>query len=375
MKTAVIIWIIVTLCCFSFSLYTPVLGQGDTTTTRFNASESAIILGAKFQYGSIWAHSSELTSVAQSNPWGFSMEASRLKADEQSWQHCNCYSKVGLALGYTNFANPQVLGNAYSLVFFLEPIIVNQSRFRVAMRLGAGLAFMDNVYDEVTNPENLFYSSPVSFPLLIGLGTSYAINNQWQVNAGFIYHHISNGGMRQPNKGINYPVLSIGIDRVLFPVDLPKRVPQTAGPYPLEAYVGLFGNSRSIGDSDDTDNERRLLIGVQGGVAKQLSKLYAFNVGLEVSFDGAHREKRRQTGQDYEEYIVSPMVGNHLVFGKYRFGQQFGFYLNPPTPRKRSVFQRYTLDYYLTAFLKAGVSLKAHGHVAENMDVRIAAVF
>jgi hypothetical protein len=41
--------------------------------------------------------------------------------------------------------------------------------------------------------------------LEVGLGLWIRVNDKWSINPSVNYQHISNGGMRQPNKGLNWP--------------------------------------------------------------------------------------------------------------------------------------------------------------------------
>ena len=49
-----------------------------------------------------------------------------------------------------------------------------------------------------------------------GAGCFYYVTPQWSVNAGFRFVHISNGGTRQPNSGLNYGLPFIGFSYDLF---------------------------------------------------------------------------------------------------------------------------------------------------------------
>ena len=351
-----------------------VVGQQDSVVT--NNQKDPLYIGLKYQYGDIIAHSSDIEPISGTNPWGFAVEVSQLKLTDRSWQNCNCYSKVGLSFSYTNFANPDVLGNAYSLIFFLEPFLTYRRRLHLSFRAGMGVSYLNNIYDEIENPTNLFYSTSFSFPLLVNLSLNYKVTPEWNANLSVFYNHISNGGMQQPNKGINYPTVSLGLDYILFhrPFPVRKKTKKPAN-YPWQKYVGIFGTTRSVSDTTNENGNRKLTIGLNGGATKRLGKIYAINVGFEASYDGSHREKRKRTGEDYDTYTFSLMAGNNLIFGRYQFSQQFGLYLASPTPNNRRLFQRYALDYQLTKLLKVGFSMKAHGHVAQNIDVRLGAVF
>ncbi|MEL7002086.1 MAG: acyloxyacyl hydrolase [Bacteroidota bacterium] len=336
--------------------------------------DQIVFLGLKSEYGFIIPHSEELKPVSETNPWGISIDVSRMRLSDKAWNNCNCYSKVGFSFSYINFGNPQELGNSYSLRFFLEPLITYKSRLYTTMRLGIGATYLNRVFDEVDNPRNTFYSSVISFPLFVALSANYNINKSWHLNLNANYNHISNGGINQPNRGINYPTISLGLDYLLRPRDFPVRdKTKDNNSYKWRPYVGLFGTTRSVDDTDESDR-RRLTIGLNGGLTRKISRIYGVNIGLEASYDGSHDEKN-DSGGDYNTFIFSVMAGHSLNFGRYEFSQQFGLYLDSPDPNDRIIFQRYALDYHISPNIKAGFSLKAHGHVAQNIDLRVGYIF
>ena len=96
-------------------------------------------------------------------------------------------------------------------------------RFNISFRLAAGLSFETRPYDENNNPENLSYSLPVNQYSQLALILHYHINPKIKVTTSGNYNHISNGGLKQPNKGINYPTLAVGLDYTPKPISFKKR--------------------------------------------------------------------------------------------------------------------------------------------------------
>ena len=78
---------------------------------RLPADSTIWYIGSQAHYGFIIAHRDAIRPlVNDTNPWGLSLELSRLRYTQSAWNACNCYSQNGLALTYFNFDNPQVLG-------------------------------------------------------------------------------------------------------------------------------------------------------------------------------------------------------------------------------------------------------------------------
>ncbi|MEO1050691.1 MAG: acyloxyacyl hydrolase [Bacteroidota bacterium] len=336
-----------------------------------------IYIGAKLQYGSIIPHSSELIPISQTNPAGFQLEVSRLMTRQKSWDHCNCYARTGFSFLYINYGNPEILGNSYNLAFFTEPYINFKSRFRMSFRAGAGVSYLNQVFDEESNPTNVFYSSSISYLLLLNLTANYKIKPQLNLNLSANYNHISNGGMRQPNKGINFPTLSLGMDYVLNPVALvPKPKNNGLLGSKTKKYARLFATIRTVDETPEFEEERKLMLGLEAGLIKGISPFNALSGGIELIRDGSLREKSIRDDLGHDHHILSLLVGHHLIFGRFGFSQQLGYYAYKPFPfNDRQFYQRYTLYQQLGEYLNVGFSLKSHGHIAEHIDVRIGVMF
>lgn len=335
------------------------------------AQENPQFWGLKMHGGSIWAHSPDLVPQAYSHPFIAQLEWSRIALSDNAWDNCNCYSKLGVSFQYINFNNPKVLGNGYALVGFTEPFITYQNRLYFTLRAGLGPIFLDNVYDAQSNPENLFFSAPVSFVLLLNLAANYQLSPNWHLNATMHYNHISNGGVRLPNKGINYPTIGLGVDYVFRPVTLTSRPKDRDFERGWNPYVGTFFSPRTA-KSDETDKGYEgWMVGLNAGAVKQVGPFNGVGLGVELSHDWSLANRLKEAPVADGPVIGSVMLLHYLMFGKFSFSQQMGIYAYRDYPSSSDFFQRYLLSYNTSGGWIFGTSLKAHGHVAEHIDVHI----
>ncbi|WP_194774728.1 acyloxyacyl hydrolase [Pararhodonellum marinum] len=322
-------------------------------------------VGLEGHSGWILAHASDLIPVSQSQPWGASLNYSWLNTDRKKWEVCNCFHYLGAILTYHNFNNPDVLGSALSLSLLFEPILWKHKNWEFSLRSGIGASYLNRVYDEIENPDNTFFSAPISFLLFVNPVLSYELDPQWRVNIGFHYNHISNGGQKQPNRGINYPMVGFGVAHILNPVTLPNyeraEIPQQWQWYLETAYT-------TRENQQDPQQGRNAVVSLVGGAYKSLTAINALGAGLEVSWDRSLQVESKST----EALLTAPYVAHHFLFGRVDFSQRMGIYLNKPSGYVENLFyQRYLLTYSIGANLTFGASMKVHGHVAENIDVRL----
>ncbi|MBW1297617.1 acyloxyacyl hydrolase [Aquimarina litoralis] len=337
------------------------------------AQTNPTFYGLKSHYGFIIAHSPELKPISQTNPYGIQLEYSWLKTSDKAWKTCFCYGRSGFSFAYFNYNNPDILGSSYNLIYFVEPYFTYKGPLRFSLRGSVGATYLDTIFDEETNPENVLFSTPLSFFLSLSLNLNYHINNKYAINLSANYNHISNGGQKQPNKGMNFPTFSIGIDRVINNVPL-KRKPQSLRSYEtsLDYYFGSFASLRSSDREAEASNH--LLIGLMGGVLKPLSGINGLNAGVELWYDFSDREIAKQRGIDDSAFSSAITAGHQFSIGSFYFLQSFGFYLTRPKNIQGNwLYQRYSFWYSIGKSKRwtLGASLIAYGKVADHMDGRL----
>ncbi len=324
-------------------------------------------------YGYIIPHSTDIAGISNSNPFGVQLELSRLKYSQNAWSTCNCYSQIGIALTYFNFNNSKELGSSMNVILFAEPKL-SYGRIETSLRAGMGLSYLTKVYDADTNPQNLFFSKPLSGILLAGLNIKTHVTPRWTAILSVNYNHISNGGTRQPNKGMNFPTIGLGteytMDSYLYPLHPGAKTRMSN--HSLRYYIGGFTASRSVNESV-ISQQRKLLIGLQAGFYKPVSYMSSLGLALEGSRDGSLEEHSSQ--QASSPWVLSGLFRHHFLFGRFDFSQALGVYIYKNYPNENAVFQRYAIEYNILPSLKVGFSLKAHLQVAEQMDIRTTLVF
>jgi hypothetical protein len=346
------------------------------TLAQKDTVRNPMVIGLHGHGGILFKHSSALGDVKQSYPWGLTADIAWHLTGEKAYAFCSCYPKVGFTVNYFNLNNPTVLGNAYTLVAYVEPVFFLPRKFNLSFRFGlVGAAFMDRPYDENTNPTNVAYSTYFAFPLMLNLGFNYRITPQWNIKVAANYNHISNGGIKNPNKGLNYPTLSIGIDHTLgYPeMDRTGRLrrppPEKKNKVVLEMGNG-FKNARP-------DNPAQFWVfNVSTIYSRWLHRSSAVAAGFTWESDNARKmEILRWKGAGTDHNRLSFMVGHEFWLGRVRFGQYIGAYVYDMYKVNDPVYHRHSLTININKYLYAGVSLKAHRQVADYLDLRIGSNF
>jgi hypothetical protein len=319
--------------------------------------------GAKAGVATILAHSSDLKPISQSTPIGFKAAWQWMGTGQKSWEVCNCFYYLGLEAFYYNFDHPSVLGSAVGIAGTFEPILWRRDRWSLSLASGIGLSYLNRVHDPVENPNNLFFSQPLSFLLFVAPIMEYRVSANWSAQVGLSYNHISNGGQKQPNKGMNFPGISLGVSRYLSSQDLPDYEKAPIAPeWMFYTEAGFTTKGRDGGSG------RGAVLSMAGEAFRSVTTINALGAGLDLGKDYSLEQEQ----SFWPSLTVAPFVAHHFTLGRIDFSQWMALYLQKGNGNdSHRFYQRYVLRYQLNSSLYVGVGLKAHGHVAENIDLRL----
>ncbi|GAA4405703.1 hypothetical protein GCM10023187_24370 [Nibrella viscosa] len=331
-------------------------------------------ISARLHYGFIIPHSESVRAVSNTNPAGVELTYSRMALSRRAWENCNCFARIGAYLNYTSFANPSILGETFGAGAYFEPLLSYRRRTTFSLRATAGLAYLTRVYDEQTNPQNMFFSMPLSGLLALSLNGYYQLAGQLQLVTSINYNHISNGGTRQPNKGMNFPTASVGLAYQPRPVAIPDTRQWRAAPLTNRwiARAMLFGTIKVLEATDRYPETPRTQWGTTLTTGYRVSRLHAFSGGVEYINDNAVREYIRRENQPDNFRQLALLAGYELWPGRYTFSIHMAYNALRPGPNYADkIYQRYQLLYRAPAGLTAGIGLKADRQVADGFDVRL----
>ncbi len=324
------------------------------------------------QFGFVFAHTEAVQNTKGSYPYGAELLLSWQRNDQKTWNLCNCYPRKGLLLAYYNYDN-SILGKGLVSAYFLEPTYRLNKNIFFSFRGAAGLAWLSNPYDPDHNSENMSYSTSVNMYTTVGLGLWWRLSDKWWINTSANYQHSSNGGMKQPNKGLNYPTAGLAVSYI------PQPMPYFSGERSKERYwkhqpvrwdLGLFGTAKRI-QTDSGQSKRVPIVGIQLQAAKQVGRINALTAGIEVSGDRSVDMQLEKDSINASAIRAAVLGGHEFLLGKFLFSQRIGVYFFDQTPYFDAWFHCWGINYRINKSLDVGLNLKAHKQVAEYFDFRI----
>lgn len=349
--------------------WTMACGQQISDTTR---SKNIFSVGLRAHGGYFLKHSATLTPLKESYPWGFEADIAWQLTGEKAYAFCSCYPRVGISVNYMNFDNGPVLGSAYYALAYVEPVFFVPRRFNLSFRIAlVGVAVMDRPYNETTNPNNLAYSTYVAFPIALGIGFNYRADKHWNIRLGGNYNHISNGGIKNPNKGLNYPTAHVGVDYSIQPINLEHRGKMRRPPPEKKNRMELdIGNS--LKNANPRNPAQYWIFNTNLQYSRWLHRSTAIAVGTNFEMDNSRRVRILDSDDPSRSHLrLSFSVGHEFWLGKIQFGQHIGVYAFDQFPVDRIWYHRHELTFQILPYLYTSFGLKAHLQVADYLDLKI----
>lgn len=326
-------------------------------------------LGWRYQMGKTIPHTSGVQNLKNRYPLGLELNYNWLLNNEEKNNLYRGFPKLGASVSYWDLDDADKLGYSVTGLITLETYYGLQNKFSFSYKCGFGLSYQNTPYNPLDNPDNLAFSTSVAFPLLLGVGTNLWLTKRMLVNLNLNFNHISNGGLKKPNLGLNWVSVGIGIDHYFEVPALQKRVindwRELGDPknrLDLNVYSGF--KELALGDY-------YLIPGLELKGSHQFGRINAITLGLEYVFDRAMSSNYRMESEIDNYNKLSSAIGHEFLLGRFIFSQQFGIYIYNPYHMNSDTYQRFGLVYFITPHLKAGLNLKTYQEKAQFIDARI----
>lgn len=340
-----------------FCLYTAVQAQ------------NVLCVGGTLYKGNIIAHSKDIANLATANPFGYTLSLAWQNNRDKATAASPIRARRGFRFAYTHFNNPSQLGHAYHLTAFTEPMLASSKKCFFSFPLDAGISYLTNIYHPVHNPENLFFGSSISFYLGIGAQLNYKLGKHSLAMLGASYQHISNGGIKMPNKGMNFPSFTLGYTYYLQEVNWKDLEPLSEKQRLKTKAFRLF----AFGSFKTVPNPNTLVPmgGLQLLFSKSLNTWHNFVIGSELLYNTYKKEWYSKQNIPVHAWEQSLQTGYELRIGNTSLMLLLGAELLNERRLNHFIYQRYALVQKVGKNVYLAGTLKANAHVADIFDVRI----
>lgn len=326
--------------------------------------------------GNIYAHSPEMVHLITGHPDGFMMSWNKKTHGNQDWQLLYNFPDYGAYFLYQNFQN-QVLGENYSVGGFYNFYFLKRN---LVFKIAEGISLASNPYDQETNYKNNAFGTKVLANVNFGLNyTRENLFGNFGINAGVLFTHYSVGRIKAPNSGVNTYNLNLGLSYSFKEAEnkIDTISKKLSSQLPLNYNFVL---RTGINQSPVIGSDQYPFYNLSFFVGKRLNKKSGLQLGTELFFNLSDKEYIKYLSIAYPEKGVdvdtdykkaSVFLGYEQFIHKISIELQVGYYFYDPLNLDTPYYNRLGTKYYFTPKLSAGISVKAHGTMAENLEFGI----
>lgn len=334
-----------------------------------DSSLNGLRLEAKYQYGFVMPHSGTIRYLLMGNIQSAEISLSTRSNGRHAWENLYRYPRYGLAYNYTEFGNPEILGEAHAIFAYQDLSFYRSvSNFSLNYQVGFGIGYFTNGYHPYNNPLNLAISSRANVFISFDLIARYRVNQKNELKAALELAHYSNGKTRSPNLGLNGIFFSTSWIHAL---KNERKLPFAKRPIYKRHLPELIVNIG--GKRDDLLNDKVYFVTTAiGDYYYMYSPRYGFGAGIDFMHDPSItivRQSRDKLGINTEEnYQFGPHLGFRIKYHKFNIVINGGYYLYAKFLKYTPFYTRVGMRYELNDKILLNLTLKAHRAIADYIE-------
>jgi hypothetical protein len=323
--------------------------------------------------GYLVAHRPLVEGLRKDRVNGFDLSIGRQVSGKKSWHWDYGLPKAGIYFGAWNLGNNDYLGNAYSLVPYVDFKVHQWQGVRLGMKFGWGIGVAEKKFDAETNYKNVAIGSRVNNSILLHPTLGFSIAKKHEIKLGLSLTHYSNGSFETPNLGVNMASFTLGYAFNKSTEPLPTRTEMDAVEKGVNDFV--FGSFfvKEVAPAD----------GAKYGVASlfaermwRTSNKFSFGGGIDLFYDKSLSQRfNYDESNGFLELIRSGIhAGTEMHLGNTALVLSIGSYVYSGV-KSESVYHRFGIRQNINPNWTAGIHVKSHWGKADFMEIGIGRKF
>jgi hypothetical protein len=166
-------------------------------------------ISIKYTSGHIGRHSNDIAHATHGYTNGFDIVARNLLPLKTQLNDRQQISYFDFGFHYIDYPK-DYLGKTIAITTGKSGDLLKRNNFTIYGQFMYGLGFCTKPYSQQNN-KNVALSTHIGFFFNANLSASYQFCKNWELNMGMAFNHLSNGGIKKPNKGYNVISTSMGV--------------------------------------------------------------------------------------------------------------------------------------------------------------------
>lgn len=265
----------------------------------------------KGHYGFFYHHHFEMERFNAQYP---AFEASVYKETfgEKEWQTLYNFPMIGCTFYHSNLGGFKELGKVYALYPFINYPLLSGERSMLSFKLGVGLAYLTNKFDQFENHYNFSIGSHLNAAVNLSFEYRQQLFPRMATVASFGLTHFSNGATKSPNYGLNTFSGALGLAFYLRDPRSSLTPSKRPDYYPfefdgknwfcidLDYGIGVKDVSQTMGS-----NERYLVHDLSTRFLIQFTNSSRAGISLSITKDNSDKSLPHHFKENGQQYLIA----------------------------------------------------------------------
>lgn len=322
--------------------------------------------------GFIMVHRVTIGHLVKGYPSNLELNICKQTDGSKRWQRENNLPLIGLTCQRLDFANPQQLGQAYTLAPFVDiPLNKTEKASRVIFRVCWGATYVTKPFDLVNNHKNIAIGSHLNSFVQFRWYWHLRLTDRLGFEPGLTFTHASNGKAKNPNLGLNVMSVNAGLHYKITHTagNMAPHIDSVVERKPLHQLTigAAYGfNQRSI------NGKLLSSIMLSGSLLHNIRHTHSFSVGGDVLYDQNYQidleENLHRTATGMERVRIAGRVGYAYNIGQVSLPIEIGCYVYQKINPDAILISRLGVRYFSKKGWMATFGLRTHYAVAYTFE-------
>lgn len=330
------------------------------------------MMDVRINYGFIIAHRPTVVHLQDAHVFGIEAELFRTTNGEKDWEQAYNRPLTGIGFQYWNLGNDKELGNAYTLFPQILFPLNHSPHLRFSTRIACGLGYIEKTFDRLENHKNVATSTHINCMISFGLYARTLVKKKTQIVTGIEFTHMSNGGFKVPNLGLNIPTLNLGVSHFFgqrTPVYPERKVKENRS---TSINMLVAGGIKEI---TPPGGKKYGAFTITSTLSRSLGIKSSIGIGLDVFYDPSIETQLKGDSVAVPNFTYSIRSGIHLSYElkvqKLSMLFENGYYFYTHLPDDGNIYTRLCLRYHFTEKYFVLLNLKSHFGKADYFEYGI----
>jgi len=339
--------------------------------------KSSSFIEANFHFGENYYPGGDLEDELVNGYKGLDFRFGKQMYDPGNWSAVFNHVNYGVGYWVSDIGDTDIFSNPMAVFGFINFPIYRAKNIEVLFGPALGLGFNMKPFDPITNPQNDLTGGRFAAYFNPSVSMAFKVSPSLDIKVGGNFIHMSNGGLRQPNTGIDMYGLNVGVryhlNRVAAfgDVDYTKIYPAKGKKNNIRSSsINLFQAIGGDQNPQDLGDFQTYLVSTTTlEYQYRFNELHGFSAGINLFYD-----ESAPLSIAYPDHETKLFPGIHagydFHFWRLAIRQQFGYMITEAGQDiKAGFFMRLGLSADITETLYFQAAVKSvHGFKADWAD-------